>query len=106
MAPRNLKEAPMDRNQILTIIHNEKPYLQKHFGLLSIGLFGSFAKDKQRPESDIDFLVELSNPNFDSLAGLQIYLEKRLGHPVELIRKRKGMRTSFLKRIERDLLHA
>ena len=106
MPLRNLKEAPMDRNQILTIIHNEKPYLQKHFGLLSIGLFGSFAKDKQRPESDIDFLVELSNPNFDSLAGLQIYLEKRLGHPVELIRKRKGMRTSFLKRIERDLLHA
>jgi hypothetical protein len=96
----------MDRNQILTIIHNEKPYLQKHFGLLSIGLFGSFAKDKQQPESDIDFLVELSNPSFDSLAGLQIYLEKRLGHPVELIRKRKGMRASFLKRIERDLHHA
>jgi predicted nucleotidyltransferase len=96
----------MDRNQILTIIRNEKPYLQKHFGLLSIGLFGSFARDEQQPESDIDLLVELSKPSFDSLAGLQIYLEKSLGHPVELIRKRKGMRTSFLKRIERDLHHA
>jgi len=96
----------MDRNQILTIIRNEKPYLQKHFGLLSIGLFGSFARDEQHPESDIDLLVELSNPSFDSLAGLQIYLEKSLGHPVELIRKRKGMRMSFLKRIERDLHRA
>jgi predicted nucleotidyltransferase len=96
----------MDRNQILTIIRNEKPYLQKHFGLLSIGLFGSFARDEQHPESDIDLFVELSNPSFDSLVGLQIYLEKSLGHPVELIRKRKGMRTSFLKRIERDLRHA
>ena len=96
----------MDRNRILTIIRNEKPYLQKHFGLLSIGLFGSFARDEQHPESDIDLLVELSKPSFDSLAGLQIYLEKSLGHPVELIRKRKGMRTSFLKRIERDLHRA
>ena len=96
----------MDRNQILTIIRNEKPYLQEHFGLLSISLFGSFAKDKQRPESDIDFLVELREPSFDSLAGLQIYLEKRLGHPVELVRKRKGMRESFLNRIRRELHHA
>ena len=106
MPHRSIEENPMDRNQILTIIRNEKPYLHENFGLLSIGLFGSFARDEQHPGSDIDFLVELANPSFDSLAGLQIYLEKCLGHPVELIRKRKGMRASFLKRIERDLHHA
>jgi len=96
----------MDRDQIITIIRNEKPYLHKHFELLSFGLFGSFARGEQHLGSDIDFLVELSSPSFDSLAGLQVYLEKCLGHPVELIRKRKGMRASFLKRIERDLHHA
>ena len=96
----------IDRKQILTIIRNEKPYLQKHFGLLSIGLFGSFARDQQQPESDIDLLVELSEASFDALAGLQIYLEERLGHPVDLIRKRKGMRERFLKRIEKDIQHA
>ena len=96
----------IDRKQILTLIRNEKPYLQKHFGLLSIGLFGSFARDQQQPESDIDLLVELSEASFDALAGLQIYLEKCLGHPVELIRKRKGMRERFLKRIEKDIQHA
>jgi predicted nucleotidyltransferase len=86
----------MDRREILDIIRKEKPYLQKEFGLLSIGLFGSYAKDKEHPGSDIDLLVELSEPSFDFLAGLQIYLEERLGQPIEIIRKRKRMRVSFL----------
>ena len=96
----------MDRDQILTTIRQEKPYLQKEFGLLSIGLFGSYAKGQEHPGSDIDLLVELSEPSFDFLAGLQIYLEERLGQPIEIIRKRKGMRVSFLNRIEKNIHYA
>jgi predicted nucleotidyltransferase len=96
----------MNQREVLDIIKKEKPYLQKQFGLLSIGLFGSYAKGKEHPESDIDLLVELSKPSFDSLAGLQIYLEQRLGRPIEIIRKRKGMRDGFLNRIEKDIHYA
>jgi predicted nucleotidyltransferase len=96
----------MDRDEILTIIRDEKAYLQRHFGLLSIGLFGSYARDEQRPGSDIDLLVELSEASFDSLAGLQIYLEGRLGQPIEIIRKHKRMRKRFLNRIEKDIHYA
>ena len=88
--------------KILEILRKEKPYLQENFGLISIGLFGSYAKGTQRSESDIDLLVEFTEPRFDFVAGLQIYLEARLGRPVEVIRKRKGLSTRFLKRIERD----
>jgi predicted nucleotidyltransferase len=93
----------MDQKQILEIIKKEKPFLKEHFGLLRIGIFGSYAKGEQGPESDIDFLVELSEPRFDFLAGLQIYLEKRLGRPVEIIRKRKNISERFLARIEKDI---
>ncbi len=96
----------LKQNQILQIIKEEKPYLQKHFGLLSIGIFGSYARGEQRPESDIDFLVELSEPRFDNLAGLQIYLERRLGLPVEIIRNRKNISKRFLTRIEKDIHYA
>jgi hypothetical protein len=96
----------MDRREILDIIRKEKPYLQKEFGLLRIGLFGSYAKDKEHPGSDIDLLVELSEPSFDFLAGLQIYLEERLGQPIEIIRKRKRMRVSFLNRIKKNIHYA
>ena len=64
--------------------------------MLSIGLFGYYSKGKQGPDSDIDLLVELSEPRFDFLAGIQIYLEDRIGKRVEVIRKRKDISDQFL----------
>jgi uncharacterized protein len=93
----------ISEEEVLDILRKEKSYLQRNFGLLAIGLFGSYAKGRQQPESDIDLLVELSEPRFDFLAGLQMYLEDRLGRPVEVIRKRKGMNERFLRRIEKDI---
>jgi hypothetical protein len=70
----------MNEKDILDILKREKRYLQENFGLLSIGLFGSYSKGNQGPESDIDLLVELSEPRFDYLAGIQIYLGHRTLH--------------------------
>jgi predicted nucleotidyltransferase len=89
--------------EILDVLRKGKPYLQENFGLVSIGLFGSYAKGTQRPDSDIDVLVEFTEPRFDFLAGVQIYLEDRLGKPVEVIRKRKGLSERFLRRIEESI---
>ncbi|WP_419664115.1 nucleotidyltransferase family protein [Desulfosarcina variabilis] len=77
--------------------------MHKQFGLLSIGLFGSYAKSQERPDSDTDLLIELAEPRFSYLAGLQIYLEQKLGQPIELVRKRKGMSEQFLERIEKNI---
>ena len=96
----------MTNKEILEILRKEKPYLQENFGLLSIGLFGSYAKGTEIPDSDIDVLVELTEPRFDFLAGLQIYLEMRLGKPVEVVRKRKGLSERFIKRIGHTLQYA
>ena len=96
----------MTSEETLDILRDEKPYLKENFGLLSIGLFGSYAKGNQRPDSDIDVLVELIEARFDFLAGLQIYLESRLGRPVEIVRNRKGLSERFLKRIEKSIHYA
>lgn len=92
--------------EILTILRREKPYLQENFGLVSIGVFGSHVKGTEGPDSDIDVLVELTEPRFDFIAGLQIYLERRLGKPVEVIRKRKGLSERFLNRISENIQYA
>ena len=101
--PIRIKNIVMDNKEILKILRREKSYLSKNFGLSSIGLFGSFAKGKQSSDSDIDLLVELKEPRFDFLAGIQIYLERKFGRPVEIIRKRKGLSERFLKKIEKDI---
>ena len=97
--------SPTLQKDIIELLRNEKRNLREKFGLISIGLFGSHAKGTQGPESDVDLLVELSEARFDSLAGLQIYLERRLGKTVELIRKRKGLSDRFLRQIERDIYY-
>ena len=95
----------MTGRQLVDVLRKEKPYLQEKFNLMSIAVFGSYAKGAERPDSDIDLLVELAEPTFDSLAGLQIYLEKKLGKPVELIRKRNTLSGRFLRSIEKSALY-
>jgi len=55
----------MVNKEILEILRLEKPYLQENFGVLSIGLFGSYARGTERADSDIDVLVELKEPRFE-----------------------------------------
>ena len=60
--------------EIQTFLRQEKPYLIRKFGVISIGLFGSYARGTQGPESDVDLLIELSEHSFDTHASLQMYL--------------------------------
>jgi predicted nucleotidyltransferase len=64
--------------------------------VVAIGLFGSYAKGEQNADSDIDILVELKEPRFDWLAGLQIYMEKKFGRKIELVRKSNLVRSRFI----------
>ena len=55
------------------------------FHVASLFLFGSVARDQAKASSDVDLLVEFSQPVvFFTLARLQIYLEKLLGCVIDL----------------------
>ncbi len=50
-----------------------------------LSLFGSVARDQAKASSDVDLLVEFSQPvGLFTLARLQIYLEKLLGCAIDL----------------------
>ena len=68
-------EKRLSHTEIIDFLKSEKTFLSNEFGVVNIGLFGSFAKGEQTADSDIDILVELKEPRFDWLAGLKIYLE-------------------------------
>jgi predicted nucleotidyltransferase len=48
------------------------------FGVSRIGLFGSYVRNEQNPQSVIDFLVDFEpdKETFDNLMNLYDYLEK------------------------------
>ncbi|MBI4264707.1 MAG: nucleotidyltransferase domain-containing protein [Acidobacteria bacterium] len=57
----------------------------KRFSVRRIGLFGSFAHDRQRPDSDLDFVVEFETPTYDHFYELSIFLENLFGRKVEIL---------------------
>lgn len=68
------------------------------FGAARLGLFGSFVRDEQKEESDIDFVVEFQEgkKTFRNFINMVYYLEKIMGREVELLTW-EGM-ASFVKR--------
>jgi len=64
------------KNTILSVIRRHKPQLSL-FGVNRIGLFGSYVRNEQKPQSDIDILVDFEpeKETFDNFMGLYSYLE-------------------------------
>jgi predicted nucleotidyltransferase len=74
------------KDQILTLIKQQLPYLKKNFKVKSIGLFGSYAREEQTETSDIDMLVEFEAPvGFIKFIELENYLSDKLGAKVDLV---------------------
>ena len=88
--------------QIKTIINKNKPDLVKRYPIKSIGIFGSFSRNDFNENSDIDILVEFSEPIGIEFIDLANELEKLLQHKVDLVSK-NGIKPKYLKAIEKDL---
>jgi hypothetical protein len=65
----------------------ENRSLLRELGVRNIGLFGSFVRDEQNPDSDIYLLVEFEpdRKTFDSFINLSFFLEEVLQHRVEIV---------------------
>lgn len=61
----------------------------KNFGVSRLGLFGSYSREQQTPESDIDLLIEFEpdKKNFKNFMHLAFFLEEVLHNKVELVTK-------------------
>ena len=75
----------MKRNEVVRILTEHQKELSEKYGVKSLALFGSVARDEANPKSDVDVLVEFDRPvGLFGLFALQDYLEALLGCPVDL----------------------
>jgi predicted nucleotidyltransferase len=75
----------MRRDEALEILKQRQAEI-KAFGVKSLALFGSVARDEANPDSDVDLLVEFSVPvGLFQVVRLKEYLEEALGHSVDLV---------------------
>lgn len=64
-----------------------KPELEDKYHVSRIGYFGSYADDRQNENSDLDILVEFSEPIGWDFFTLEKFLEKTFGIPIDLVTK-------------------
>jgi len=75
----------MKRDVVLQTLKQQNAELARQFGVKSLLLFGSVARDEAAATSDVDLLVEFDKPvGYFGLFALQDHLEKLLGCSVDL----------------------
>ncbi len=76
-------------SDIRRIIHQHQAVLADRYGVNVVGLFGSYARQEQRPDSDIDLLADILRPiSLFELVGAELYLGEVLNAKVDLIPRR------------------
>ena len=76
----------MTKAEILSYLQTHKDELGRKYGVVKIGLFGSYARDEQNDSSDIDIAVELekSKKSLSVLFALKREIEQSLGKSVDI----------------------
>ena len=91
--------------EILTFLRDSRESLETRFSVLRIGLFGSVVRGTAAEGSDVDILVELSQPTFDHYMDLKFFLEDSIGHPVDLVLA-DSLKPRLAPIIEREVVYA
>lgn len=74
----------------------------KDYGILSMRLFGSMARDEENERSDVDVFVDTDTPNPFLLMQAKDYLETAVGRSVDVVRNHRNLNPRLRSRIERD----
>lgn len=97
----------MNKEHVIATLKSHEPEL-RHRGIMRVALFGSVARGDNRPDSDIDILIEV-NPNahitvFDYV-GLKEYIASLFTEPVDVV-DREGLKPHVRPAATLDALYA
>jgi len=90
--------------EIKKILREHKEEIREKYGVVILGVFGSYARGEQKETSDVDILIEIERPIGLKFFELWDELEKMLGCEVDLVREkliREEIRHDILKEVER-----
>lgn len=76
-------------NDIIDILVVHKEELRRKYGVSEMGIFGSYIKNKQDENSDVDILVEFEKAiDLFTFLNLKYFLTELLGVNVDLVMKK------------------
>ena len=96
--------ATLTRETVIEELKMLKQELVLRFGVTRLGLFGSCARGESRRDSDIDVVVELTDPDLFALVHIKEILEEKLNHPVDVILNNNYTNPFLKKRIQNEAI--
>lgn len=95
----------MTRDKCIDLFSRNRQSWSERFRVRDIGIFGSVARNEDRPESDLDVLVGFDGPaNFANFMDLKLEMEDLTGRRVDLVTQ-KGLRPEIRDRILGEVIH-
>jgi uncharacterized protein len=91
-------------NKVLHILQENKQSLFEKYPIKTMAIFGSYARGEERAESDVDILVELSQPDGWKFLSLVDELETLLNKKVDLVSK-QGLQGKYLDYFSQQLIY-
>jgi len=92
-------------DQIKVLLNKHIEILKDNYHVKDIGVFGSVARSENTATSDIDILVEFSQPiGFFKFIELEEYLSKLLSKKVDLVTK-KALKPSLKEAILQEVIY-
>jgi predicted nucleotidyltransferase len=74
------------KEELINAIRLHKADLLSLYPIIRLGLFGSWMRNGQNKNSDVDALIELSEPiSLFQFIDIQEYLERLVGYKVDLV---------------------
>lgn len=84
--PEKVKTKTLE--EIKEILTHYKPFLVEKFKISELGIFGSYVKGEQTPDSDVDILVKFSKvPTLFDLVEIEYLISDEIDLPVDLVDK-------------------
>ena len=96
------------KQEILNFLQANQIYIQNRFFVSKMGIFGSFARDEQTSDSDVDILITIDKEAkniYDLKTALNKYLSDAFERKVDLARE-KYLKPYAKKEILKDTIYA
>jgi uncharacterized protein len=95
----------IDRNSVLEALRCRKADLAARYGVTSLGVFVSVARDEANDESDVDVVYETTSPNLFRAVRLKCELEAIFRRRVDIVRWRERIDPRLKARIAREAVY-
>lgn len=96
---------PLKTDTVLDTLKQYKEQNSEKYGITKLGLFGSYARGEQTPNSDIDICVDIDPPSLLKLGGIYSDLHELFNKEIDIVSLTGTLKEDFIKELNKDVIY-